>query len=77
VTIIVHCSLFVLAVYSMLSVDNADRLRTSAGSRFLYLHVPNLTTFTAAKANDLAVLLQLSNELIALLDNVVVSRDSQ
>jgi hypothetical protein len=44
---------------------------------FYTLHAPSLTAFAAAKANDLAVLLQLGNELIALLDDVVVSRNSQ
>jgi hypothetical protein len=69
--------LFVLVVYSMLVVDHADRLWTSACSRFLYLHARNLTALAAAETNDLAVLLQLGDELIALLDDIVVSRNSQ
>jgi hypothetical protein len=36
VTVIVHRSLFVLAVYSMLDVNHTDRLRTSAGTKLLW-----------------------------------------
>jgi hypothetical protein len=74
VILIVHYSLFVLAVYSML---NKGHVLRSPDACFLYLHASTLTALAATQANDLAVLLQLGDKLVTLLHDVVVSENCQ
>ena len=68
--LIVHYSLFVLSVYSILEESHA---RTSRDACCLFIHVPTLAALAAAQTNDLAVLLQLGDKLVTLLHDVVVS----